>query len=192
MGAGPSSQGLPQEEGPVKLSVDPGVSGAGFSLWNEEDWCRRPVKPYMCGNLYAPKRCRDYIDRTDDIIKQLLRLVEGGKVDEIWCEMPEFMDGASGRMVATKGDLAKLTLFTGAVFGMCIMRGIRFHPVEPSKWKGQTSKEMVARKILHILPEIEELNIRNHAWDAVGIGLWAQNYYVRNARPKGLRIKVRK
>lgn len=161
------------------LSVDPGVSGTGVALWRGKTWKKTVCNPVWAENLY-PREKGDYVHKTNLLLARLETLISETTVTDLWCEMPQFFDDAGGHMAAKKGDLAKLTFFVGAIAGLCYKRGIRFHPVEPSEWKGQTSKEMVIRKINTVLPQIHELKPKSHSYDAIGIGLWAQGFYKRS------------
>jgi len=160
------------------ISLDPGITGTGVAVWKRRDWRKTLTNPVWCCNMY-PKGKGDYVCKTISLLIKIEDLMNAYRVTDLYCEMPEFFDDAGGHMAAKKGDLGKLTYFVGAVAGLCYTRGVVFHPIEPSKWKGQTSKEMVIRKIEQILPEIHELNPKSHTYDAIGIGLWAQGYYKR-------------
>lgn len=165
----------------MKMSVDPGVTGTGIAIWEANDWKFKLTNPIWVGNLY-PNKDSGFNDKVSDILTKIYDLTQKYGVTEIWCEMPEFFDDAGGHMAAKKGDLTKLTFFVGAIHGFCIFNGIKFHPVTPSTWKGQTSKEQVIRKIEYILPSIVNLNPKSHSYDAIGIGLWAQEFYKRDLK----------
>lgn len=80
-------------------------------------------------------------------------------------------------MVAGRGDLVTLSFFIGYLAGRICP--IPFIPVEINKWKGQLSKKNVTDRIKNKLTKkvCKTLEIRTHAWDAVGIGLWAKGHF---------------
>lgn len=174
------------------LAVDPGVAGTGWALWPS---IRRgsipPVAPDAVGVLTP--RGGTFVDKSDAIADEL-SVITGraryhcnlhrshfcgcAKQPEILitCEMPEFQASATRSMGWARGDLQKLTYLVGAIGYMahnattnCVME-----PVPVSQWKGQLSKAIVTDRILQALGAAAcgRLNIKTHAWDAVGIGLW--------------------
>jgi Holliday junction resolvasome RuvABC endonuclease subunit len=160
------------------ITLDPGISGTGIAVWSSKKWKEQLVNPVHCENLY-PKEKKDFVVKTNSLLRKIENLFEIYDIKELWCEMPEFFDDAGGHMAAKKGDLVKLVFFVGAVAGICYTNGVHFRSIKPSEWKGQTSKEMVIRKIRYLLPEIHRINPKSHSYDAIGIGLWAQGFYKR-------------
>jgi len=161
------------------LSIDPGVAGTGVAVWSRIAWGHG--KPTDVFNLYPRKDAgRDFTSKTCSLLKRLEESVDLKEVTEVWCEMPEFFQSAGGMMVASSGDLSKLTFMVGALAGHLWKYGIVFKTVCPTVWKGQLTKDMVIRKIQHIIPDIEKsMDPKSHSWDAIGIGLWAQNRFKR-------------
>lgn len=102
-------------------------------------------------------------------------------------ELPVFYDDAGGHMAAKKGDLGKLMRSVGRIEELCRRQSVRYfeHPVP--RWKGQLPKTVVNRRICRILEKVcrprdpkaclEELGCKTHAWDAVGIGLFAKGVF---------------
>lgn len=145
------------------LAIDPGLSGTGWAIWYANTGIPHSVGviPAMKGEDLAI-RCLN--------ITSLLPYFNDGSV--IVCEFPEFQEGSQRSMGWRKGDLQKLTFLVGYIAG-CYPK-CRFVPVKPSTWKGQLPKAIVADRITDRLGKaaVEELKIKTHAWDAVGIGLW--------------------
>lgn len=164
------------------LSVDPGIGGTGWAAWEEKDFAKRLRCPVACGNLYAHSSANGMVEKSFSILDKLEPIFERYSVKMLISEEPEFFDSAGGHMTAVTGDLIKLTFFVGTLAGLCHSLDIDFSSVPPSEWKGQTSKEQVIRKLLHILPDLDrKLRPKSHSYDAIGIGLWVQKFYDRNA-----------
>lgn len=154
-------------------SVDPGIGGTGYALWELKRW-RTVVVPLSVG-VITPKggtplgKCRDLMDK-------LLALFDDEDVTEVYCEMPSFFQGAFGRAVAIRGDLGKLTFAAAMIAAAAWGVEAAFHPVEVNEWKGQTPKEVMARRIRKRIgaEAMDRLGIKSHAIDATGIGLYAK------------------
>jgi hypothetical protein len=54
-----------------------------------------------------------------------------------------------------------------------------FRLVKPSQWKGQLPKTIVIDRLRRKLgrKQCDDLGIEKDAWDAVGIGMWAQGRF---------------
>ena len=95
-------------------------------------------------------------------------------------EFTEYHAAAMSNMGWRTGDLQRLTFLCGAIAGRMYPR--KFLPITTSGWKGQLPKDIAAKRVEKILgagrcrklglPEIKR-RADTHAWDAVGIGLWA-------------------
>jgi len=96
-----------------------------------------------------------------------------GARDLVVCEFPQYQESAGRSMGWRTGDLQRLTFLTGVFAAR--LHPAEFYPVVPSQWKGQLPKSIVEDRIRTRLGAAvcRRLKIRTHAWDAVGIGLWA-------------------
>lgn len=164
----------------MKVSIDPGIGGLGLALWGDKNWRVRPVNPKIVMNINPSSKAEGLVQKTTSILEKIHGEIECYDVSDVYCEMPAFFDTVGGAMVAKRGDLSKLTYFVGVVGGYCYSRNIQIHLVPVTVWKGQTTKEMVERKIHTILPNIKQTGVKSHGYDAVGIGLWAQGLYKRS------------
>lgn len=163
----------------VHVSVDIGLAGTGVAVWDAALWKRQLALPLLCDNVYSGVGNSDLTERCYRICRKILSARDGYRILSVVSEHPEFRRGELGEAVAQKDILGKMTFLTGYLAGMCGERGIEFVSVRPSEWIGQCSKEMVQRKIRHILPEIEQLKPISHSWDAIGIGLFVQGSFAR-------------
>ena len=154
------------------LSIDPGLGSTGYGVWFNGRLTR-------AGLLHAPKK-GTVPERAVALAHDLRRIpVEG--YARIVCEMPEFQGSAQRQMGWKTGDLQSLTFLVGAMAGvlMATNTGDAFEIVKPSEWKGQLPKPIVIDRIKARLGHkiCTALHIEKDAWDAVGIGLWAQGRF---------------
>jgi hypothetical protein len=87
----------------------------------------------------------------------------------------EMHQSARAQMMWKSGDLQHTLVFIGMVAYHC--EGIVL--VKPSEWKGQLPKSVVERRLRVTLGNsvCRDLGIESHAWDAIGIGLWARGRF---------------
>lgn len=161
------------------LAIDPGLTGTGWAYWRE-DQEHTGDAPYAVGVVTVPSKIRgdDFVARARNIANQLYDIadrlynLDDDKVDRVICEFPNYQDSGARSMGWRSGDLQRLTFLTGVLcqrFDDC-----SFIAVEPFRWKGQLPKHVVESRIRKRFGNrtCRELDIRTHAWDAVGIGLW--------------------
>jgi hypothetical protein len=103
-----------------------------------------------------------------------------GKFDEILEEYyPDvcFIEGVQlwgsvkSQTSAKRGDTFLLSYLIGGYCHLCTTRGVEFHIINPSTWKGQLPKEVVHKRIHKLLPELK-YDLSEHTMDAVGLGLY--------------------
>lgn len=171
-----------------RLSIDPGLSGTGLAWWSEQHW-GDVVPPIHAENLYCSVGATDSTSgslagttssvwqaRARSLSEKLQTRIREYAPAAVYCEFPEFMDSASGVMVATKGDLQKLTFVVGNFAQVCWNAGIPFYPILVNEWKGQMSKQKVELRIRKRLPDLVDQPYKavSHSIDAIGIGLFAK------------------
>lgn len=161
------------------LALDPGLNGTGWAFWRFAELWRCPTK---IGVIKATDRKAEWPERAQDIAKQVRRLCEA----DTWVvsEFTEYHAAASSNMGWKTGDLQRLTFLCGVIAGR--VHPVSFLPVTTSGWKGQLPKDVAAKRVAKILgavtvarlglPEIQRRS-DTHAWDAVGIGLWALKHF---------------
>ena len=153
------------------LAIDPGLVGTGWATFIGDEG-----HPAGCG-VIAAKRTMEWDDKLGFYCLWLRRFVKLNKPDEIVMEWPTYMQSAGGQLSARSGALVKLCMLVGALH---VNSGPRCPVilVTPNVWKGQLSKKICIKRIRRILGDdtINELNPTEHAWDAIGIGLY---YYGR-------------
>lgn len=146
------------------MTVDPGLQGTGYAVWRYYDLTETGViKP----------RGKEWWERAHEVAQILYLRCTDAIV--VYVEHMEYF-GGSKNLAWKTGDLQRTTYLEGCIAG-------RFNeantviPIPVRDWKGQLPKDVVIRRIQRELGKetCEDLGIVTHAWDAVGIGLWAQN-----------------
>ena len=159
------------------LSIDPGLGGTGYVFW----FAGRPLK---AGNIYPAKPAQrkddlesgeELLNRANEIYNRLMDIV-GVQLHPLTVviEFPEYQEGLRGRTARSTGSIDKLAFLIGVLAGSF---GNDYRVIMPRvrDWKGQLPKEVVTRRMLkhYGLDLCVKLNVRAHAWDALGIGHWA-------------------
>lgn len=170
------------DDGRYILSIDSGSSGLGYAVWNYDTF----------KNLEVPLKYGIFIPDADewyDRIEQGVAFINsvccgyghgtyGRGCIRFYVEIPTFRDTPQGHAVARRGDYTKLSMSAGAMCGLASNHCAQFIPVTPSEWKGQLPKKVVElriRKKLKDHPSIQKA--KSHAWDAIGIGLYAKGHF---------------
>jgi len=153
----------------MKIFIDPGVLGTGLAHFTDEG-------KFLNWSVYKSKkgtweeRCKFIVDT----FRNKLRLFTGARhyedlpMPRLYCERPTFMESGRGHTSARRGDLVKLCLIAGGLYGVGISALCKWEWIDIAKWKGQLSKENVALRIKNILGK----TFPDHATDAVGLGLY--------------------
>ena len=150
------------------LSIDPGLSGTGWAIWNL-NW-----HLLDSGNVYT--NANKLEEKISDIGNRILVYsnIRYTEIKHVWIEYPAVFGGVAGDMVARKGDVVKLTFLAGYIVGHL---EAEFTIVPVHRWKGQLPKPIVIKRIKKILPFIDFEKIKSHSWDAIGLGLWAKGRF---------------
>ena len=171
-----------------RMSVDPGISGAGYALWEEASWDEFCV-PVKCG-LVTPRLSPEdrkfppevrWRIRCHNVCEQLRHLAIMGGVHHIYSEMPTYFESKS--FASKNDDIIKLTYAVAMLEGLCISECIDYSLIGVNDWKGQLRKEEVERRIKKAYSNSHMytraiLYLKSHEFDAVGIGLHAKEFRV--------------
>lgn len=105
-------------------------------------------------------------------------------IRNIYIEWPSFFGGsARGYASAARDDIVKLSIATGYIIAWLEKcRGGRpgeIIPVPVRNWKGQLPKDVVIQRIKKLLGTAAcyRLGVKTHAYDAIGIGLYAKGHF---------------
>lgn len=178
----------------VIVSIDPGTVTLGLAIFDakarERSKTPRPLFA-TAHNLSGAHRggSAQNAFRMGDIFKNA---VDGYRVEIVYCEQMEYLPSARGQAAIT--DVLGVAFACGVFGRIATELKAGFHPVPVTKWKGQLSKDQVARRILkkwgieaprnHLgrdedapLSFLSDPRSPSHDWDAVGIGLYGMGFF---------------
>lgn len=144
------------------LAVDPGLNGTGWAIFYKN------TGRLIAHGVIKRLSITQWYTRGLVIASDLDLIQNEYDVKKSYIEFPSLFQSAHGQMVARKGDLVKLAWFTGLLFGRLIKPNL----IPVPEWKGQLPKEVVKKRIIKILGKTQTLKLKDHDWDAVGIGLY--------------------
>lgn len=154
------------------LSVDPGIAGTGWALWDDGS-----LKKY--GTVLAASQ-KHWHEKAISIGVSIHKIVEENNVETMYVEEPSFMPSQGGQVTAASGALVKLAFVVGAI---CASSGVEVVLVSVNKWKGQLKKDVVENRIRRLIPKLRDVKEPSHVFDAIGIGWYAQGRSI-NEMPK--------
>lgn len=155
----------------MELAVDPGSTGLGWATFLPEY-----MTVYAAGT-HDPSGS-NYLERSYNAACWVRKLILSQGVDTVYCEFPEFFQDARGHAAMVNGSALKLTYNVGQIAMVAMDCNCKFQTFAPTTWKGQLPKDAVEQRIRRYLGEdvCKRLGLRSHAWDAVGIGLFAKGH----------------
>lgn len=172
----------------VMVSVDPGLAGTGVVVWIHET-------PTLA-RVFTPPRAMAESGDSDDALVVRAKHIAGeleslhafalrkhptyrwsgaeGVTTSMVVEFPQFQQGAGREMGWKTGSLQKLTFLVGVLAG-AVPDEWTTRLVVPTAWKGQLPKDVVIRRMTARYGKkfCEDIGVKTHAWDALGIGDWA-------------------
>lgn len=169
-----------------RVSIDPGIEGTGLAVWNDASWDTLVPPIHVYSNIHhVGMNEGTWLTRMLSISKQVQALldtltVQNQKLLHVYIEWPHYRADHVGQTATAKGDIHKLSALIGSLTSLAATRyGAVVHLVPVADWKGQLPKYVVRDRILkHFGEPVCEgsLHIRQHGWDAVGIGLYAKGF----------------
>ena len=171
----------PPYDGPM-VCVDPGLE-FGFAVFGKGE-----NVPNRTGVYTPPRRVETWEGRLVHSCRATEQLMDAagrelGKDCRVLVELPAYFASKGGTTVAKGGALVKLSITVGAVFYAATELGMQVDLIPVADWKGQLKKPVVVDRIWAyycskaappVALENMQKNIKSHALDAVGIGLWAR------------------
>lgn len=148
------------------ISVDPGLTGTGIALWENRELVSATIL------TTAEARLEDRIFDLAWQVREAARLCDVAVV-----ERQQTYGGRARRGDAN--DLLDLAMLVGAITYAC-EEYATVELVAPSRWKGNTPKQVTANQV-DLKLSSEELSrvmfpkskkLRADVYDAIGIGLW--------------------
>jgi Holliday junction resolvasome RuvABC endonuclease subunit len=156
------------------LTVDPGSRGTGWALWRTGSW-EALEGPVLTGVCYGNPKL-DFSQSTRKIINKIAEALESKPLSEVYIEWPINFGNDRGEQAKDKGDINKLSFAIGAISQYAWeVKKANVILVSVNRWKGQLPKRIVNARIEKLLGDCS--GFRSHAWDAVGLGLWAKGYF---------------
>lgn len=165
------------------LSIDPGLAGTGYVFWMKRvPWAAGVLRPLQRD---VTLNSDELVDRSRSIVRQLLALGPqcpthhstacacwNGHDSAVVIEFPEFHESLKGRTARSTGSMDKLAFLIG-VMAASFPRPWAVKLVRVRQWKGQLPKEVVISRMKKRHGDRpEEIGVKSHAWDALGIGDW--------------------
>jgi hypothetical protein len=154
------------------VAVDPGIV-TGVAVW-----CNRLDAVPVATATFRARKEQSWIEGATNVTSQLsqwLRQYQFQKDALGFIEEPAFFDTSSGHMVARRGDFCKLAMIAGWEIAILDKLTITPRLVGIQNWKGQLPKQVVRERIQKVLGKSgSDLEISEHEWDAIGIGLAAR------------------
>lgn len=150
------------------LAIDPGLRGTGFAYFEEG--------LLVDGGVLDVKPSKNWMDTADRIADKIL---EEFNPDVLICEMMIYMGGGVAGTGWRGGDMQKTVYLTGVISGAVSVNRTMFAFVPVYRWKGQLPKAVVEKRLRERLTASEQslAGLKSHAWDAVGIGMWAMGRF---------------
>lgn len=143
------------------LTIDPGLQGTGYAVWRGTDCIRAGV--LTVPNTHAWWKRAHMMSRS----------VQDVRLDPecVYVEHMAYFGGAKA-LGWRSGDLQRTVYLEGCIAGMWDL-SITV-PVTVRDWKGQLPKDVVIRRVKDRFgaERCARLGLTEHAWDAVGMGLW--------------------
>lgn len=160
-----------------RITIDPGITGTGVALWSIADWSKKVVP--IDARILTPDDNLDWVGNCQLLTQKLSIYVAANDVHHADVEFPQYFQSAVGHAATADGKIYKLACLIGCFMGVLWHVNARCNPILVNTWKGQLPKPAVIARIKRHLPEINDVNFKidSHAWDAVGIGMFAKGFF---------------
>ena len=159
------------------LTIDPGQN-IGWALWDWEYWDTL-VPPIRTG-VQVKTTKTNWFSGLKVTHKRFQRMIERQvylkNLSTVYIEEPYYAEGGTALASAKSGALVKLSIAVGWLVGYFSTHGVQVELVSVQAWKGQLSKELVAKRIQRKLGK-RAAKIKSHAIDATGIGLYKKGFF---------------
>lgn len=150
------------------VTVDPGLTGTGWAVW-DKNW-----ELIDHGVIKAKSNLTPQQDRKQILSSRLHTQIAIFSPEIMYIEYPAKFSSVKGDMVAGRGDLVKLAQLVGYFHAYFNAKGLRTLDVTVNEWKGQMPKEAVMRRIKRLLPKVRP---HSHDYDAIGLGLYLKGVF---------------
>ena len=159
------------------VAIDPSINNCGMAIFLDDVLVAHDLlHPSRETIALNQKDSEHYRAKSRDICNQIRRIYETVKARDpktvLVTEVPEHF-GNSGYISRETGSVFKLTFVCGMIYG--IAEDVVAY--QPSKWKGQLSKEVVRNRLIKDYPNRDIDKLDHNIVDAIGIG----HKYIRGA-----------
>jgi hypothetical protein len=158
------------------LAIDPGLQGTGLAFWEST----QDTEPTWT-DVISFRGKEDWIFRAEMLAREIKSRLQNetttgkmlGRLTMV-CELMEMHQSARAQMMWKSGDFQRTLVYIGMIVAHTSKYVDEVVLTKPSEWKGQLPKPVVERRLRRLIGEAacDQLQIKSHAWDAVGIGLW--------------------
>jgi hypothetical protein len=146
------------------MYVDPGVEAA----WAV--WFRAELKPRHVRMVKPHKG--SWEERVDELMYDFNDDLRAWAPRIVVIEWPKLFESGGGMVSARSGALLKLMYVVGRMVEAARSKRMAIKLVDVNDWKGQMSKTAVKHRVRKRLGSVcDKLKLKEHMWDAVGIGL---------------------
>lgn len=148
----------------IILSIDPGTHSTGYCFVVTSD----PFRIREIGVMEA--KSGNWKNNCDLIMGQLNEKILAICPYMSVLEFPEYWGGPVGYSARESGSTSKLSFLCGRIYEKLSLYVPDFvNLITPSQWKGQLSKELIAKRLAKIYPELDFGKLNHNAIDALGI-----------------------
>lgn len=167
------------------LSIDPGVNAVGWALWDYDKW--EHFEAPLCVGVTKPRiGSIDPFEKMTAVLRRMNAAFDLGALKLVVCEWAQFRAGSAvGHSAAVRDDYGHLCHNHGMFHWWALSKNAQFKPAPVSIWKGNLPKQIVEERITRGLGSClarDGTRITSHAWDAVGIGLWAKGFDLADSK----------
>ena len=145
------------------ISVDPGISGTGVAVWDDD----KQVPTWVVPMKHKTK---------DEYMAHFNKLFNLKVITHCVCENATYFQGDDrGEVTLRSGKLIKLAQFIGGIQEVCRANHVTVELVTPQKWKGQLPKRITIKKVMQHWPSVPfnpKKESDSHMFDAIAIGMW--------------------
>lgn len=176
------------------LSIDIGVTALGWALWSEARWLYLE-RPLRAGVVTADRKEGNWVQKMYSTHRKLFddALQDIKFLRSVYIEYPQVWTSTRGLAASAKGDVGKLAYAAGYLMSECYARFHKKHEsftrllVTPQQWKGSLPKPVVNARIKAAIGDkaADGTPFKSHAWDAIGIGLTAKGFPVKEMTQHG-------
>jgi hypothetical protein len=148
------------------VAIDPSINNLGLAIFFDDELTTYDLI-HPASNLTNEK----YTLRARDMMNKVRAIYNKAKEYDskivLVTEIPEhFGDGGRGYIARETGAILKLSFVCGMICGIT-EDTVAY---EPSKWKGQMSKEIVRARLIRTYPKIDIEHMDHNIMDSIGIG----------------------